>query len=127
DRDIEAIFPQLDRRIGDLSGVDLGKSIIHAFEGKRMKDASIRSTLEKKGWQKGPTGDGGMLESMRLVNQAQNIEAVLELDGVGVGFGWGTEENLGRLCVIRRDRSSKGRWFNFPTGEEDERLVRLRD
>jgi hypothetical protein len=45
---------------------------------------------------------------MNLLYQEKNIEAVMELDGVGVGYGWGTEEKLGRLYVIDKTKLPKG-------------------
>ena len=54
------------------------------------------------------------------------MEAILELEGVGVGYGWGTEEKLGRLYVIDKSKVTQ-RWFNHPQNDEDERLIKLKD
>lgn len=125
DRDITAIFPQLDRKQTDLSAIDGNKTILLNFEGHHMKTGSIRSTLDNKGWQKGPTGDGGFIESYRLIHRAKKLEVVLELEGVGAGFGWGAEEKLGRLYIVDKDKVRQ-RWF-YPKDEKDESLVPLKD
>lgn len=125
DREITSIFPQLDRKQANLSDIDLNNTILLKFQGRHTKTGSIRSTLDNKGWQKGPTGDGGFLESYKLIHRAKKIEAVLELEGVGVGFGWGAEEKLGRLYIVDKNKVRQ-RWF-YPKDEKDESLVLLKD
>ena len=126
DLSIDPIFAQLDRPIPDKKEIDLSKSIIHAFDGKQMKQGSIRSTLERYGWHKGPVADAGILESFNLSYSERNIEAILEVDGVAVGYGWGGDEKLGRLYIIDKNKATQ-RWFNSPTNDDDDRLVRLKD
>lgn len=126
DLSIDPIFPQLDRKIPDTTGIDLSKAIIVKYQEKQMVPGSTRSTLERYGWHKGPTGDGGFLESFNLLYFEKKMEAILELDGVGAGYGWSTEEKLGRLYVIDKSKVTQ-RWFNRPQNDADERLIKLKD
>jgi len=126
DLSIDPIFPQLDRKLPDMDGIDLSKAIILKYLGKQMAPGSIKSTLERNGWHKGPTGDGGMIESFNLLYFEKKMEALLELEGVGAGYGWGTEEKLGRLYIVDKSKVTQ-RWFNHPQHDTDERLVKLKD
>lgn len=119
---IEQAFPQLDRKIPDLSTIDTTKCIIHKYIDKQMAEGSITSTLIKYGWQRGAAGDGGMIDSFSLLHLEKNIVAVLEVEGVGAGYGWGNEEKLGRLYFIDRNKLSK-RAMGYIKDDADERLV----
>lgn len=121
---IDPVFPQLNRQLGDITAIDLTKGIIHQFEGKHMKTGAIRTTLEKRGWHKGPTGDGGWLGSMQLSYNTKHIVAVLELDGVGVGYGFTDEEKTGRLYVLNSTKANGPVYASLNT-ENDPRLVPL--
>lgn len=121
---VEQVFSQLDRRMPDLSAINLQSTILYQYEGKQMQTGSIRSTLERYGWHKGPTGDGGIIESMRLSYFEKKLEAILEVEGVGAGFGWGMDEKLGRLYVIDTTKINS-RWDTYPKNEQDEKLVPL--
>lgn len=122
DEKVDQVFPQLDRKIPDLSAINLHTTILHQYEGRHMQTGSIRSTLERYGWHKGPTGDGGMLESMRLLYFEKKLEAILEVEGVGAGYGWGMDEKLGRQYVIDKTKTTT-KWDTYPKNEEDEKLV----
>lgn len=122
DAKVDPVFPQLDRKTADLSSMNLHTTIVHQYEGRHMQTGSIRSTLERYGWHKGPTGDGGMLESMRLLYFEKKLEAILEVEGVGAGYGWGMDEKLGRLYVVDKTKT-QSKWDTYPKNEEDEKLV----
>ena len=126
DLSIESIFPQLERKIPDLKDIDLSRSIITKYNGKHMVTGSIRSTLERYGWHKGPVGDGGMLESFNLLYGDGAMEAILEIEGVGAGYGWGGDEKLERLYVIDKSKIRQ-RWFSRPQNDNDDRLIKLKD
>lgn len=126
DRSIDPVFIQLERKAGSLAEIDLNKAIIYKFDNQQMATGSIRSTLEKYGWHKGPTGDGGMLESFNLLYHEKQLEAVLEVNGVGAGYGWGMDEHLGRLYFVNKEKAP-GKWVGYIKDDADEKLVALKD
>ncbi len=123
DYSVEQVFPQLDRPLPDMEGIDMSSRMIKKFLHTEMAVGSIRSTLERAGWFKGPTGDGGYLESIKLLYFEKKLEAVLELDGVGVGYGWSNQERTGRLYFI--DKSKIKSRYDSIRSEDDEKLIPL--
>lgn len=126
DQSIQPIFSQLDRPTADMTDIDMNKAIITKFNERQTENESIRSTLEKRGWHKGPTGDGGMIESYNLLYFEKRLEAVLEIEGVGAGYGWGGDEKLGKLYVINKSKVT-AKWFSSPQKDDDESLIKLKD
>ncbi|MDI3321033.1 DUF4132 domain-containing protein [Pinibacter soli] len=126
DTSVDAIFPQLERLVVSLNEDELTKTISSKYDGKLMKTGSIRSTLEKHGWHKGSTGDGGYIESFKLLYDEKNIEAVLEIEGVSVVYGFGGDEKLGKLYVLNRAITNNSKWYS-PKGMDDEALVAFKE
>ncbi len=125
DLSVQPIFPQLDRKVPDISDLNLDSKIITNFAGKRMKEGSTTSTLLKFGWAKGASGDGGYLESFNLLYFEKKLEAVLEVEGIGAGYGWGGEERLGKLYIL--DKTKAKQKYNYVQKDDDERLVSLKE
>jgi hypothetical protein len=126
DTSVDAIFPQLERAVINLNEDELAKTISGKYDGKHMKTGSIRSTLEKHGWHKGGTGDGGYVDSFKLLYDEKNVEAVLEVEGVSVVYGFGGEEKLGRLYVLNKAKTNNSKWYS-PKGADDEALVSFKE
>ena len=123
DASILPIFPQLDRSITLLEEKDRAKKINYGFDGREAESGTIKPTLEKYGWQKGPAGDGGYIDHFIYENKTAGINAILEVEGVFAGgFSYDAEPKLGRLYFVRPQKE-KQRWFSFPKDEQDERLI----
>lgn len=124
---IDAIFTQLERPIANLAEINKDKKILTDFESKETENGFIKSALEKLGWRKGATGDGGYIDHFKFPNTTDNTEAILEVEGVYEG-GYGTDMQpvLGRLYFINKSRE-RSKWFNSPKDDKDERLISLCD
>lgn len=128
DLSIEPIFPQLDRPVFALDPKDGHRKIITDDADKAAQPGAIRSTMEKKGWKKGDTGDGGSIDSYLLEDTTSGITAHLEVSGIFVG-SWDADYDpkLGRLYFIDRNKPATSPWFSPPADEKDARLVALKD
>jgi hypothetical protein len=125
DLSIEPVFSQLDRSIYHLGPEDKQVTIVRTFDGSKTEKGSIRSTLERAGWRKGPTGDSGSINTFFKDDDDNQIMAVLEVEGVFVaGFDSDMDPELGRLYF--RDRpKEKNRWLTQPKDDKDPVLIPL--
>lgn len=124
DLSIGAIFPQLERPVFRLDAEHTPKTIVQEYAGKVTENGSIKSVLDKYGWQKGAAGDGGSIGSFHYKDFERKMEAVLEVEGVSAsGFQSDYNPTLGRLYFIAVNKQDK--WFREPKDEKDERLLPL--
>jgi hypothetical protein len=126
DLSIDPVFPQLDRASVTLTDEEMKTKIIRRYDGRKTVTGSIRSTLERLGWRKGPALDGGMIDTFYLTHTSLRVEAMLKVEGVGAGFGWTQEESLGVLFVVKQDKI-KSRYYYHPKDESDDSLVAPKD
>jgi hypothetical protein len=125
DLSIDPVFPQLERPVYNLKEEDKKQCIVREFTDKRTEPGSIKNTLDKHGWRKGAAVDGGMIDSFFKDDYESHVQAVLEVEGVfAAGFDTDMDPKLGRLYFIDSTKE-KGRWFNAPADEKDERLIPL--
>jgi hypothetical protein len=125
DCNIDPVFPQLDRPINRLPEEEKTLRIVHRFENTNTEPGSIKSTLDRNGWRKGPAADGGMIDMFIKDDYAGRMMAVLEVEGVfAAGFDTDMDPKLGRLYFIDATKQ-KSRWINGPENENDERLIPL--
>jgi len=124
DLSIEPVFSQLDRNIYSLVPEQKEVAIIRTFDGTKTEPGSIRGTLEKYGWRKGPTGDAGFIDAFFKDEDASDVMAVLEVEGVNVsGFDADMDAQLGRLYF--RQRVGKNKWITPPKDDKDPVLIPL--
>ena len=124
DLSIEPVFSQLDRTIHSLAPEQKDVTIIRTFDGTKTEPGSIRGTLEKYGWRKGPTGDAGFIDAFFKDEDASDVMAVLEVEGVNVsGFDADMDAQLGRLYF--RQRVGKNKWITPPKDDKDPVLIPL--
>lgn len=126
DLSIDPVFPQLERPSGKLTDEEMHTKIIRRYDGRKTVTGSIRSTLERLGWRKGPTLDGGMIDTFSLAHTNLRVEAMLKVEGVGAGFGWTQDESLGVLFVVKQDKI-KSRYYYHPKNDRDDALVAPKD
>ncbi|GAA4332140.1 DUF4132 domain-containing protein [Flaviaesturariibacter amylovorans] len=125
DAGIAPVFPQLDRAAH--APADPGRRIVTDYAGRPAEQGAVLGTLERAGWRKGPSGDGGFLDHFSFREPAHGIEAILQVEGVFAGgFGYDYEPKLGRLYFLKDNGPRKG-WFRPPADESDERLLLLAD
>lgn len=121
---IEPVFQQLDRNIHPLVPEHKEVTIIRTFDGTKTESGSIRGTLERYGWRKGPAGDAGSIDTFFKDEDTSDIMAVLEVEGVFVsGFDSDMDAELGRLYF--RQRLGKNKWVTQPKDDKDPVLIPL--
>ncbi|MFL5747730.1 MAG: DUF4132 domain-containing protein, partial [Niastella sp.] len=124
DLSIEPVFQQLDRNIHPLAPEHKDVTVVRTFDGIKTESRSIRGTLERYGWRKGPTGDAGSINTFFKDEEASDIMAVLEVEGVFVsGFDSDMDAELGRLHF--RQRLGKNKWVPQPKDDKDPVLIPL--
>lgn len=125
DLSIEPVFPQLDRGVYPLAPEDKQVTIVKTFEGSKAETGSIRSTLEKQGWRKGPAGDAGSIDTFFKDDYENNVMAVLGVGGVFVaGFDSDNDPELGRLYFRARPKE-RPQWITEPKDDKDPVLIPL--
>lgn len=122
---VEPVFPQLDRPVYRVAAEDHNKTVLRDFDKKFTEPNSLKATLDKYGWRKGPAGDGGMVYYFTKKENAGHCMAVIMTEGVSVA-GFDTEHypELGNLYFIDTTKDQAG-WFQEPKQDDDSRLIPL--
>jgi hypothetical protein len=125
DLSIEPVFSQLDRQFYVLAPEDKQVTIVRKYNETKTESGSIRTTLERHGWRKGPAGDGGTIDTFFKDDYAGEIMAVLDVEGVSVsGFDTDYEPQLG-LLYFRNRPNEKNHWLSAPKDDNDPLLIPL--
>jgi hypothetical protein len=123
DGSIEPVFPQLERPVHFIANEDREKRVVRNFVDVPTDSGSIKNTLDRYGWRKGDTGDGGFINTFHYLDHGNRIEAELEVDGVLV-YGFDDNATLGQLFFV--DTSVKRTYNSGVTNtDRDERLIQL--
>jgi hypothetical protein len=123
DGSIEPVFPQLERPVHFIANEDREKRVVRNFVDVPTDSGSIKNTLDRYGWRKGDTGDGGFINTFHYLDHGNKIEAELEVDGVLV-YGFDDNATLGQLFFV--DTSVKRTYNSGVTNtDRDERLIQL--
>jgi len=123
DLSIEPVFPQLERPVHLVADEDKAKRVVKSFVNVPTDSGSIKNTLDKYGWRKSDTGDGGYINTFHYLDHANKIEAELEVEGVLV-FGFNDNATLGQLFFV--DTTVKRTYSPGVTNtDKDERLIQL--
>jgi hypothetical protein len=122
---IEPVFPQLDRTIYHLAPEDKQVTMVRTFDGTKTEVGSIKSTLEKYGWRKGPAVDNGAIDTFFKDDYENNVMAVLGVEGVfAAGFDSDMDPELGRL-YFRARPTERNQWIREPKDDKDPVLILL--
>jgi hypothetical protein len=124
DLSIEPVFLQLDRKIYPLAPEHKLVTVVRTFDGIKTEPGSIRGTLERYGWRKGPAGDAGSIDTFFKDEDVSDIMAVLGVEGVNVsGFDSDMDAQLGTLYF--RKRLGRNQWVTQPKDDRDPILIPL--
>jgi hypothetical protein len=102
DYEIVPPFPQLGRPVHGLEGAERSANEIDRFKAIAIPPQSLVFTLEKLGWERGIPQDGGVFFEHSKPFYGANVTAVVEYDGVPVGYmeGW-DDQHVTRCFFVR--------------------------
>lgn len=125
DHKIAAPFTQLERQIALPKESERTLRISMDYQRVNVNGMSFRGQADRRGWQRGPVGDGGMVVHYRKRFLGAGVDAILELDGMPVvGADSHTTVTLGRLYFCKPAIVDAG-WpvYEKPGNDCDPRLL----
>lgn len=124
DEGMEQLFAQMKRPVIVLPESEKALKMTDKFENIDLDGKGFRGQVEKWGWRRGSVVDGGMISSYRKLFPDVGIEAVIEVEGIYVGFYDDYDPKMGKLCFIKIGTAKTGSYtYNEPSNANDERLV----
>lgn len=127
DDSVELVFPQLNRPVVKVEDVDKEVKFYDKFNGKKVEGLAFKGQMDKLGWQKGSVVDGGMVSSYRKSFTSLGMDAVIETEGIYMGWD-DYDPELGRLYFVRTGSIKTGSYtYDEPSNSEDARLFKLGD
>ncbi len=100
DYEIVPPFPQLGREIYTLEVEEVSQTEITRFAQLKIPAVSLVGTLEKLGWQRGIPADAGVFYEHAKPFYGANVTAVVEYEGVPVGYMIDWEDQSLERCFF---------------------------
>ncbi len=100
DYEIIPPFPQLGRTLFALEGKEGAQKMITRFDAIKIPPQALVFTLEKLGWERGIPQDGGCFFSHTKPFYGANVTAVVEYEGVPVGYMDGWDDQKMEKCFF---------------------------
>jgi Domain of unknown function (DUF4132) len=128
DNGIEPIFPQLNRPVIALKGIDKNVKMSDAYEGVEVGGYTFLSRMDKTGWVKGSIGDGaGILSYYKAFTEVGLVAIIMQTGSLSIGYYDGNAK-IGKVMFVREEGIRFGNYiYDEPTKMNDPRLVRLGD
>lgn len=121
---IETIFEQMNRPVFDLEEKEKSTLSSSRFHNRKVDARSTVGYFEKLGWKRGSVVDGGMVSSYCKSFEDAGIDAIIETEGIFMGYYDYDDCHLGRLYFVKTGSVSFGNYaYNEPSNEKDERLL----
>ena len=121
---MEQLFAQMKRPVLTLPESEKALKMSDKFDKTDLDGRAFKGQMEKWGWRRGSVVDGGMVSSFRKVFTDVGIEAVIEVEGVYVGFYEDYDPKMGKLFFIKIGTSKTGSYtYDEPSSATDERLI----
>ena len=125
---IETIFEQMNRPVFDLDEKEQTTLISNRFNNRKVDARSAVGYFEKLGWKRGSVVDGGMVSSYCKSFEDAGIDAIIETEGIFMGYYDYDDCHLGRLYFVKTGSVLFGNYtYNEPHNEKDERLISFKN
>jgi hypothetical protein len=93
-------FPQLDRPVYRLEPGEAKAKEITRFADVKVPAATLNSSLQRRGWERGQPQDAGIVSDHSKAFPAAGVTAVVEYDGIPVYYSEGWEDQEIERCYF---------------------------
>ena len=129
DNKLKPAFPQIDRKVFMPRKDQLHKTVLHKFDGRKIKAITFKNNMEKRYWKRGSVQDAGGVASYRKAFEAAQIEVFIGLEYMNVQiWDYDEETTLEELYFTKLNSIKTGNYeYDTYKGENDSRLIKLGD
>ncbi|MCU0436472.1 MAG: DUF4132 domain-containing protein [Raineya sp.] len=125
---IETIFDQMNRAVHSITDTDKNLFISNHFSGRKVDARAAVGYFEKLGWQRGSVVDGGMVSAYRKSFEEAGVDAMIEVDGIYMGWYEYDDARTGRLFFVKTGSVQFGSYtYDEPSDDKDKRLIPFKD